>query len=302
MTWWLSYGCGGPQQGGCDPCPPYCDSPLRPVPPRVPFVPGAAIPMASWQFSEPYAAEAPTVGACCGSCAEGHACEDTCPDQSKKAVGALYVSDAELDSLGTQVALMGADVDLAAAHERATKPGGQRGGGGGVADQAFLAQTGIKQVAIKATYDLCKEQGKTWDPTKFECDFTKADPDHLTTSASGPEFPSWPLTDYLDKTWTSFAEKWSSYRAQTFHEPTVFDQLRTEFSGLRDKWTGPLAQQTRANVPPPLSETSGGNAIPWGWIALGVGIIAIPFVLPSLAGAYLLITRGKSLGLLPKVA
>jgi hypothetical protein len=238
---------------------------------------------------------------CCGSCAEGGACESSCKD--KKAlhdgaiVGALYVSDAELDALGSQVALMAADVDQAAALERVQKPGGERGGGGGVADHAFLAQTGIKQAAIKATYNLCKEQSKTWDPVKFECDFTKDDPDHLTTSASGPEFPSWPLTDFLDKSWTAFAEKWGSYRGQTFHEPTVFDQLRTEFSTLRDRWIGPLAQQTRASVPPPLSETSGANAIPWGWIALGAGVVLLPFILPSLAGLYLLATKGRGLGL-----
>lgn len=311
MTWWMSPGC----LGGCDegpylgpitwPCPPQnCGwgLPAYPVPPpehRPQFPHPVYTPPA-----QPLFIPAGVVGhkddhggACCGSCAKGGTCESKCEDK-KASVGALYVSDAELDALGTQVALMGADVDAAATAERAAHPGGERGGGSaGVETPIWIAETGIKKAVAAIAYDNCKKQGLTWDGATLTCDLTKPDPEHLTTSASGPQFPSWPLTKFLDDRWSPLAVKWNQYRDDTFHEPTTFDALRTEFSTVRDAWTGPLAQKTKAVVPPPLSESSGMNAIPWFWIAVAGGVVLLPFILPSVAAIFLLATRGKTMGL-----
>lgn len=191
-------------------------------------------------------------------------------------VGAFYVSDAELDMLGSQVALMGTDVDAAVAAQEASLP----------AFEGNLAH---------AVWQLCKDQKASWDYKTQECDFTKPDP----TGASigdAPGTPPHPLAKFRLERWTPFQMKWNAYRAQTIHEPTGYDVLRTEMSTMLDEWKA-LGQTTRAVVPPPLADSSGSNAIPWGWIALGVGVAVLPFLLPVLAGTYLAITKGRGLGL-----
>jgi len=265
MTWWLSgRGCLGANAGGFDPyAPPSCG----------PFI---------WEVPRPSfpAAPPPPVGhadkSCCGSCSEGGVCETSCKDKKpEQIVGALYVSDAELDALGSEVALMGADVDAGADKEH-------------LSDAWDAASAGMK---------LCHAAKLTWDRDAKKC-VQKEDPTYSSyIGLDVNEAPAIPLTRYRNERWTPFQIKWNAYRGQTIHEPTVYDQLRTEFSTLRDEWTGPLGQTTRSSVPPSLKETSGGNAIPWGWIALGVGVVAVPFILPSLAGIYFLATRGRGLGL-----
>jgi hypothetical protein len=312
MTWWMSPGC----LGGCDegpylgqvtwpcpppwPCPPsdcWQLSPRPPLPADHPRFPHPQIPQQPFIPAGVVGHKGDHGGACCGSCAKGGPCESECKDE-KKSVGALYVSDAELDALGAQIALMGADVDAAATAERASHPGGERGGGSaGVETPIWIAETGIKKAVAAIAYDNCRKQGMTWDATALTCDLTKPDPEHLTTSASGPQFPSWPLTKFLDDRWSPLAVKWNQYRDNTFHEPTVFDTLRTEFSTVRDAWTGPLGQQTKAVVPPPLADTSGMNAIPWFWIGAAGFVVLLPFILPSVAAIFLLATRGKTMGL-----
>lgn len=267
MTWWMSPGC----LGGCDegpylgqitwPCPPAdCGWSLSPYAPRPAFHPG---------IPHPYAP--PIVAGkddCCGSCAQGSACETACKER-KAHVGALYVSDAELDALGSQIALMDGDVKAAAQKEY---------------DSSDLAKQ--KAECIKAGFE--------WDETGHRC---KNLPSWLGgTPAIGMPVTG-PLSKFSSEEWGPFDLKWTEYRSQTFHEPTSYDVLRTQFTSLRDKWVGPLAQQTRATVPPPLADTSGTNAIPWGWITLGGAILILPFVLPSLAALYLVATRGKMMGL-----
>lgn len=264
MTWWLSRGCMGPNAGGCDPYAPLpVPSPLLWSAPAIVVAPSIARPIVGH----------PGKGACCGSCAEGGSCETACRDKRAEAVvGALYVSDAELDALGSQVALMGADVDESAKSAMST-----------FADK----------VAAGAAMKACRAAGLRWDQPGSKC---LQEPD-LDGSSYVPVDAKLPLTDFQLSRWTPFQTRWNGYRAQTFHEPTEYDKLRTEFITLRDEWTGPLSQQTRSVVPAPLSESSGANAVPWGWIALGVGVAAVPFILPTLAGIYLAITRGRTLGL-----
>jgi hypothetical protein len=123
-------------------------------------------------------------------------------------------------------------------------------------------------------------------------------PDPLFASYTGLETqggPSLPLTKFLLERWTPFQIKWNAYRDQTFHEPTVFDTLRTEFATLRSDWTGPMGQTTRAKVPERAPSGLSLEGMPWGWIALGVGVVALPFIIPTVAGLYLAVTKGKSI-------
>lgn len=225
-------------------------------------------------------------GACCSGCAEG---KGKCSGEEEvrvakgydegspvPVVGAIYVSDAELDALGMQVALMGADVDVAVASQEASLP----------VFEGNLAH---------AVWQLCKDQKATWDYKTQKCDFTKPDPTGASIGDS-PGSPPHPLSKFRLERWTPFQMKWNSYRAETLHAPTDFDVLRTQFATLRDEWVGPLAQTTRSTVPAPLAETSKWD-IPWGWIIGGAALIALPFALPAIAGTYLLLTKGKGLGL-----
>lgn len=258
-AWWLDYGCLG---GACG-----TDWP------RQGCAPG--------YYSQPVCPSVFVSGSCCDNCAEGKPCCGAETQTQSQGVGALYVSDDELNALGENVSLMSGDVNAAVESEHVATPGGGP----------------IASAATHAVWQLCKDQKGTWDPTALRCDFEKPDPTGASFG-SEPSSPPRPLTRFRDDRWTPFAMRWNDYRAQTVHEPTVYDMLRTELASLRDEWTGPLGQATRATVPerkPGGLTLAGISDLPWGWIAFGAVVLSLPFVLPPLAGAYLALTRGKAL-------
>jgi len=300
-AWWLYPGC---LQGGCDPAP------CTPWPTCYPFPTGGWFPSAlpsSWAAPPgPWmGAACPQMlvgGACCKGCEGGGACSagagqgsaepccqgcaagEGCNCKATERVGAVYVSDDELNALGEQIAKMGADVDVAA---KAAAKG--------------FAEGVAQGTAMKA----CRFAGLKWDVVANHCT-NEADPTGASYKALDPALP---LTHYQLERWTPFQLKWNGYRAQTLHEPTVYDSLRTEFATLLGDWTGPLGQKTAAVVParPPGLLTEEGlkqatGSLPWGWIVVGGAVLLLPFYLPVLTGLYLFLTRGKSLGLAMKAA
>lgn len=313
MTWWMSTGCLDycppvPQLGGITwPCPPNESGwPYPSYPQPQPMMWGSAPPLAFPAASlaalplphghddhggaccgscaigagceSECASKAPksAKGACCGSCASGGACEGPC--QKKKAiVGALYVSDAELNVLGEQIALMGADVNAGADKEH-------------LSDAWDKTSAGMK---------LCHIAKLTWNKTTQQCE-QREDPTYASYTGLDPnEAPGVPLTRFRNEVWTPFQLKWNAYRDQTIHEPTVYDTLRTEFTTLRDQWIGPMGQQTRSSVPAALDKPF---EFPWVWAIVGTTIVLLPFILPTLTALYLVVTRGKSLGSLATLA
>lgn len=275
MTWWMDRSCLASSYG-CDPCDPTpcgpwvwnCEPP-RPPRPVIHFdlPPPVQIPM---PLTSPAAVQGEG-GACCGSCAKGGGCESECEGNkpSKGHVGALYVSDAELDALGSQVALLDNDVRAAAQKEY---------------DSSDLS----KQKAE------CLKAGFQWDDVGNRC---KNLPDWLGGTPAIGQPVTGPITKFSAEEWGPFDAQWNEYRNQTIHEPTRYDILRTQYLSLRSKWVGPMGQVTKAAEPPPLSESSGENSIPWFWIIVGGVVVAIPFMLPAIAGTYLAVTRGRTMGL-----
>lgn len=319
-AWWNSWGCSVPR---CSPCswtvPPDLPQAVAPMSPYYPFAPYAppymgygfdqgccSPPPSPWvprQIPPPYARLCPSYyvgGSCCDECQTGAPCAGASPcceacaggapctcspsapgapaamvralAQQGAHVGAVYVSDAELDALGSQVAIMGGDVNASADREH-------------TADAWDKASAGMK---------LCHAAALTWNRQTGLCE-QKPDPTFASYAGLDPnEAPSIPLTRFRNERWTPFQNKWNGYRAETFHAPTTYDTLRTEFASLLAEWIGPLGQKTTATVPKPLSES---EPFPWRYVYLGGALLLLPFYLPVLSGLYLFLTKGKSLGL-----
>jgi hypothetical protein len=266
-AWWLYPGC---LQGGCDPAPCTPWPPCYQNPPTSGWLPDGPLPplaAPAWGgMSQQQPQQIVSGGPCCQGCADGGSC-DCGP--SAPVVGAVYVSDDELDALGAEIAKMGSDVDVAAKTETSNF---------------------ANKVATGAAMTACRAAGLKWDKAGNKC-LQEPDP---TGASYIPSDANLPLVNFQLQRWTPFQIKWNDYRAQTIHEPTVYDTLRTEFSTLRDEWTGPLKQTTRAVVParPPSGFTM--STLPWGWIILGGAVLLLPFYLPALTGLYLYFTKGRS--------
>lgn len=266
MTWWLNVGCAGTNAGGCDPYgqAPYPYSMYAYVPVYDPvawYYPPERV--AVQQSVAPPLGAGAVVGACCGSCAVGAGCEDSC---SQPAVGAIYVSDKELNDMGESVILMSSDVASAVKGE----------------SDKFATS-----VAAGAAMKACRAAGLRWDLVGNKC-LQEEDPLGISYV---PHDASAPLLKFLLERWTPFAMQWNDYASGTIHTPGGYDELVRTFKSLHDEWTVSLKQSTRAKVPPPPKEFL--DTIPWGYVALAGAVVLLPFYLPALAGLYAYFTGGR---------